>query len=36
MVRGDLIVNVSAGGSGNIDVSNEAKLVFKFNKIGVA
>lgn len=32
VVRGDLIVS----GSGNIAVSNEARLVFSFTKIGVA
>ena len=34
VVRGDLIVSVS--GSGNMDVSNEARLVFGFTKKGVA
>lgn len=32
VVRGDLTVS----GSGNIAVSNEARLVFSFTKIGVA
>jgi len=33
VVRGDLIVSVS--GSGNIAVSDEARLVFGFNKIKI-
>ena len=32
VVRGDLTVS----GSGSIDISNEARLVFGFTKIGVA